>query len=123
MTVVLVEDDSLIRLAFRLELEANGATVETASDWKECLSMIDTVFPDIIISDYFTNGSTTGVDMTRTLRKRGYDCPVVIVSGEREREIVAFEKKRGNLPDNMAFLTKPTSMTKALRAARSLQAA
>ena len=90
MTRGLVADDSeTILLLLRTRLEMEGYEVFTAADGQEAIEKLAEIDagqePDLILLDAMMP-RMSGLDVLRTLRDRGSDTPVLIVSAHREQE-------------------------------------
>ena len=80
---VLVVDDNPDVLALEVErLEWLGCRVVTCASPREALRHLDADASriDVVLTDYAI-GEQTGLDLTRTLRERGLETPVIVMSG------------------------------------------
>ena len=99
MTRVLVADDSeTILLLLRTRLEMEGYEVFTAADGQEAIEKLAEIDagqePDLILLDAMMP-RMSGLDVLRTLRDRGSDTPVLIVSAHREQETLNLAEQLG----------------------------
>jgi DNA-binding response OmpR family regulator len=99
MTRVLVADDSeTILLLLRTRLEMEGYEVFTAADGQEAIEKLAEIDagqePDLILLDAMMP-RMSGLDVLRTLRDRGSDTPVLIVSAHREQETLNMAEQLG----------------------------
>lgn len=94
--VVLVEDEVLIRLYTKRQLEKYGVDVvgETGSG-DDVSGILESVQPDLIFMDIRIEGDRDGIQVARELMPR-YKIPVVFVS--------AYEIGVNNLPTGKMFL-------------------
>src|SRR5438067_10851635 len=76
--VLVVEDDSSLRLLCRVNLELEGFDVREASTLAEAEAALADGRPDVVFLDMHLQGATT-YDLLRRLRAEGI--PVAIVSG------------------------------------------
>ncbi|HUH13938.1 MAG TPA: response regulator [Longimicrobiales bacterium] len=88
-TILLVEDDALLRQAFRLLLEDAGYRCREAGSAAETLRLIDEEIPSLVLLDLGLP-DLPGLELTRRLREdaRTADIPVVALTGragEHER--------------------------------------
>jgi signal transduction histidine kinase/DNA-binding response OmpR family regulator len=110
LTVLLVEDEALVRMATAELLAGEGHSVHEAGSVAEA-EAIDTVSPDILVADIeLPDGD--GVALARKLRARFPSLGVIIASGRRPQP----------LPANITWLDKPYDLPQlraAIRAALS----
>jgi DNA-binding NtrC family response regulator len=82
MTVLVVEDEVLIRLDLADRLRAEGYTVVEASNGDEALVVMNTVSTvALIISDVRMPGKTDGVGLAALVKQRSPQTKVVLISG------------------------------------------
>lgn len=83
-TVLVVEDDELVRQALVGLLQSWGITVAEASDLKSAQSVIDRgVVPTLIISDYRLKEPLNGILVVAGLREQlGFAVPACLISGD-----------------------------------------
>jgi DNA-binding NtrC family response regulator len=79
--ILLVEDELLIRLMLADELREAGHHVIEACDADEAVIILQTVTPDLIISDVRMPGSMDGMGLLALVRKSRPELPVIITSG------------------------------------------
>jgi DNA-binding response OmpR family regulator len=82
-TVLVVDDDSLVRKAVRLTCEAEGYDVTEVERGAEALGAVEAVRPDIVLLDLMMP-DLSGFDICRDLRRAGHRMPVVILSAKNE---------------------------------------
>jgi two-component system phosphate regulon response regulator OmpR len=80
VNVLVVDDEAAIRQVFARVLTEQGYRVQTASDAKTALSMLEESSFAAVISDIRMPGMS-GIDLARELRARKLDVPVVVVTG------------------------------------------
>ncbi len=112
--VLVVDDEESLRLTFQMFLSREGyGPVETASTYGEALSLIETQKYDLIVSDIVMDGGS-GIDLLRTVKDQGLECPVVMVTGYPNINTAA-EAVRLSAFD---YLAKPVKKEDLLRTAR-----
>jgi len=79
--ILLVEDRKINRKLVKLMLEDMGYSVETAANGKECLDLLDHIYPDAILMD-MQMPIMDGYAATRTIRKSNIwqDVPVIALT-------------------------------------------
>ncbi|MEO7469644.1 MAG: response regulator, partial [Sphingobium limneticum] len=114
-TVLLVEDEAMVRAVAERALTRQGYTVLTAENGEAALELLEkTGKPDLLISDVVMP-SMDGPTMVRHVRKRYPDLPILFMSGYAEEQL----RKSIDL-DNVAFLPKPFSVQQLAEAARAI---
>jgi signal transduction histidine kinase/CheY-like chemotaxis protein len=85
-TVLLVEDEPLVRELTAQALEERGYRVQTAPTADQALEMLrGGLAADVVLSDIVMPGIRSGVDLVRTLRVLKPTLPVVLASGHPVR--------------------------------------
>lgn len=103
-TVFVVDDDPAIRKSLRWLIESVGLKVQThelASDFLESYSPES---PGCLVLDVRIPGMS-GLELQEKLRERGYDIPVILVSGYGDVPMAVRAMKAGAVD----FLEKPVS--------------
>jgi DNA-binding response OmpR family regulator len=91
--VLLVEDDSTVRLTTRRLLERAGFRVEVAHDGEEAWRRLqDAEVVDIVMTDLLMP-RLSGGDLVRRVRGRHPQLPVLIVSAHPDRDWVGIEAR------------------------------
>ena len=80
--VAIIEDDQAISQMYRIKFEAEGYTVETASNGKLGLALAESMKPDIILLDLMMP-EMTGDEMLTAMRK---NIKVIILTNTGEQE-------------------------------------
>ncbi|HET9458623.1 MAG TPA: response regulator [Sphingomicrobium sp.] len=112
-TVLLVEDEPMVRAVAERALTRHGYTVITANNGEEALDVIargDEI--SLLISDVVMPGMD-GPTMVAEARKSRPDLPILFMSGYAEEQL----RKSIDL-DKVAFLPKPFSVQELAQAAR-----
>lgn len=78
--IVLAEDQAMVlgALAALLELEEDLEVVGRAKDGREALNLIETLQPDVVLTDIEMPG-TSGLDLARNLQDRDAPSPGVVI--------------------------------------------
>jgi CheY-like chemotaxis protein len=97
-TVLLVDDEELVRMSTAHMLSELGFRVVEASSAQEALRLVDegTNF-SLLVTDHLMPGMT-GVELVRTLQERGNSVPALVISGYTEV---------GDVAPDLALLVKP----------------
>ena len=112
ITILLVEDDSLLREAFRMLLEDAGYDVKEAGSAAEALAAVDPTPPALVLLDLGLP-DRSGLDVVRELRARTdmRSVPIVALTGRSGPD----ERKRCLEAGCSDFLAKPVEPFELLR--------
>ncbi|MFA5988598.1 MAG: response regulator [Sphingomonas sp.] len=114
-TILLVEDEDMVRAVAERALTRQGYTVLTAEHGEAALEVLaQHPRPDLLISDVVMP-MMDGPTMVRHARARYPDLPILFMSGYAEEQL----RKSIDL-DNVAFLAKPFSVQQLAQAARDI---
>jgi two-component system, cell cycle response regulator DivK len=111
-TILLVEDDSLLRHAFRLLLEDAGYRIAEAGTASEAVAKAMAATPDLILLDLGLPDAP-GLDVARTLRlhEPTQDTPIIALTGR-----VGADEKRACIEAGCTgYLTKPIEPKELIR--------
>ena len=112
-TILLVEDEDMVRAVAERALTRQGYTVLTANDGEQGLEVLaNTDRIDLLISDVVMP-NMDGPSMVAAARRARPDLPVLFMSGYAEEQL----RKSIDIP-NVAFLPKPFSVSQLAEAAR-----
>ncbi len=112
-TVLLVEDEDMVRAVAERALTRQGYQVLSADNGEAALELLaKSGRPDLLISDVVMP-TMDGPTMVRHVRERYPDLPVLFMSGYAEEQL----RKSIDL-DHVAFLPKPFSVQQLAEAAR-----
>jgi two-component system cell cycle sensor histidine kinase/response regulator CckA len=112
-TVLLVEDEPMVRNVAERALTRHGYTVITADNGEEALEIVARGEPiDLLISDVVMPGMD-GPTVVREARKSRPDLKILFMSGYAEEQL----RKSIDI-ENVNFLAKPFSVTELAEAAR-----
>jgi DNA-binding response OmpR family regulator len=79
-TVLVVDDDTLVRETIRLLLEDHGFRVVTATDGDDGLRKFRQIAPDVVLADIIMPNKE-GIAMIRELRRERSDARIIAMSG------------------------------------------
>jgi CheY-like chemotaxis protein len=108
LKIVLAEDEVLIALATRMELEDRGHQVFFARDGQEALEIARGLGTfDAVVTD-MQMPRMNGEELVRRLRADHQDLPIVLVSANVSSATASALRE---LPGPLSFFTKPYSVT------------
>jgi two-component system nitrogen regulation response regulator NtrX len=113
-TVLIVDDESAIRESLRMVLEYEGLKVLEASSGDQGLQQVRRVQPDAVLLD-IKMPELDGLQVLELLRERGYEMPVIIITGHGDIE-TAIEATRKGAFD---FFEKPLQRDRVLLSLRN----
>lgn len=115
-TLLVVEDDPAMLIAFRDILERSGYSVSTASNGNDALVALQEEVPDLIMSDISMPGMD-GIELYKAVRQRpsGAAIPFIFVTARGTREDI-FAAKALGVDD---YITKPVTSHELLSAVRA----
>jgi two-component system cell cycle sensor histidine kinase/response regulator CckA len=112
-TVLLVEDEDMVRAVAERALTRQGYTVLTAENGEVALELIaQHPRPDLLVSDVVMP-AMDGPTMARRIRQRYPDLPILFMSGYAEEQL-----RRSIDIENVGFIPKPFSVQQLAEAAR-----
>ncbi len=113
-SILVVDDEASIRDSLRMILEFEGYRVETAGSGIEALRIARDRPPDAILLD-LRMPEMDGLEAFRQLRERGYDMPVIVVSGHADVATAVEATRRGAFD----FFQKPLERDRILLSLRN----
>ena len=115
LTVLLVDDEEDAREALRLILQQNGMLVTTASSAREAFELVESLQPDILLSDIAMPGED-GLSLIRRVRKlpfdRGGQVPAIALSAYAAAE----DRRKALLAGFQRHIPKPVDPAHLLAA-------
>jgi len=102
-TILIVDDDKDLAGSQKLLLEDSGYEVEVAYSMEEALSRLQTIKPDLILSDLMMEHFDTGFILGKKVRDLpGYEnIPIIIQTGASKKIGFTFDS---SLPDTKKWL-------------------
>ena len=79
-TILTIDDDSDIRAALRVVLQAEGFSVGEAASAEEGIKVARSIQPDAVVVDLMMERVDSGQHVARQLRDSGYDKPIYQLS-------------------------------------------
>ncbi len=115
-TILLVEDEPLLRAMARQVLEGRGYTVLEAADGRTALELWERLGEkvDLVLTDMIMPGGYTGAELVEQLRRRRPELKVLLMSGY-PGEVATYEKR---LQPGDRILAKPFGPVTLLQAVR-----
>jgi two-component system, response regulator PdtaR len=100
-TVLVVDDEPLLRMDVAATLEEAGCHVLEAANADEALQMMEgAAHIDLLVTDVQMPGSMDGIQLSAAVHLRWPDTEVMVTSGR-------IQPRAHELPPNVRFLAKP----------------
>ncbi len=113
-TVLVVDDEKAIRDSLRMILEYEGYQVEEAPGGAQALARVADRPPDAVLLD-IKMPEMDGLELLRAFRERGYDMPVLMISGHADVTTAVEATRRGAFD----FFEKPLQRDRVLLSLRN----
>src|SRR3954471_17437129 len=112
--VLVVDDEAAIRDSLHMILEYEGYRVEEAANGSQALSKVADRAPDAVVLD-IKMPEMDGLELLKALRERGYDMPVLMISGHADVATAVEATRRGAFD----FFEKPLQRERILVSLRN----
>jgi two-component system nitrogen regulation response regulator NtrX len=112
--VLVVDDEKAIRDSLRMILEYEGYRVEEAGGGAEALARVASQAPDAVVLD-IKMPEMDGLEVLRVLGARGYEMPVLVISGHGDVATAVEATRRGAFD----FFEKPLQRERVLLSLRN----
>jgi len=101
--IIIVEDEAIISLGYRMQLQRLGFEVlGIARSFEQAMELLAKDRPDIILMDIYLRGSKTGLELAQEIHTVD-PIPILFLSASTSPEIIeAIQKLKG-----CNYLTKP----------------
>ena len=103
--ILIVEDDQKLNKLFSTVLNRNGYQTFSAFDGAQALSLLETEYVDLIISDIMMP-EIDGYELTRSLRESNYTVPILMITAKDTFE----DKEKGFLSGTDDYMVKPVNV-------------
>jgi len=119
VTRVLVIDDQtsyVDAFGLALSLTPDFELVGRAADAEEGIKVCLKVMPDLVVTDYRLPGGATGTTVAETLREKGFNSPILVLTGFMAPQVV----REAEEIDDLHAISKNTPMTSIVNAMRQV---
>ena len=106
---LVVEDDAKLRSLFCTVLTNNGYLALPAESGEKALSLLDSEYVDLIISDIMMSGMD-GYELIDHLRTSGFTMPILIITAKERFE----DKQRGFQAGRDDYMVKPIDVNEVV---------
>jgi len=105
-TILIVEDEDLLREGVQEVLEIQGYFVIGAGDGLEALQWLSETHVDLVVTD-LVMPNMDGVDFVAKLRETHPNLPVIVASGSSNSVMARYGLQSINIPGANARISKP----------------
>lgn len=113
-TVLIADDDALVRIVLRAALERYGFRVVSAESGSKALELLPATAPDLVILDARMPGLTLDETLERVQPSPNTGPPVLVLSGQLEPIPQAHGPRRGQLGKPVELATLLAEMDRLL---------
>ena len=103
-SVLLVEDDSLMRTALAAGLSHHGLDVTAVGDARSAMTAFATTSPDVAVLDLHLGTGPTGIDLAVGMRERAPDVGLVLLTSFTDPRLL--RTSLDSIPAGMLYLVK-----------------
>jgi len=109
LSVLVAEDEAMMLKAIAFKLQKEGYTVQTASDGKEAIALLETGSFDLLVSDIMMPFAS-GLELVTAIKERGLKTKTLLLSalGQENTVLKAFSLGADD------YMTKPFSPNELL---------
>ncbi|MBE9504795.1 MAG: sigma 54-interacting transcriptional regulator [Proteobacteria bacterium] len=112
-SVLVVDDEKILRYTFSEFLEEGGYAVTTAENYDDALGKLEKPAFDLVITDIILGGKT-GIDLLQKIKEMELACPVIVLTGYPDVETATEAVRLGAFN----YLSKPVDQEMLLNAVR-----
>ncbi len=117
LRILLVEDDEddyALTLSLLSDIRADGYELDWVRDYDSALNQATPDCYDICLLDYRL-GAHDGVELMGELRSRGYTCPMILLTGQGDKEIDNLAMKAGASDYLVKGQINPDNLERSIR--------
>lgn len=105
MTILVADDDPVIRKLFEKRLENAGYEVTVASDGLEAARLLDATTFDVVITDLVMPGDIGGIELLKIAKEKSVDIEVIVITAHSSIDTAVDAMKKGAVD----YLEKPVN--------------
>ena len=114
-TILIVDDEKMIRDLLRATLEREGYNTATVESGIDALKILDSRHIDAVMSDIQMEGMS-GVELLKTIKSKYKNLPVMMITGHSNK----YSKTDMNLAGAAGYVTKPFKNLEILEAVQKI---
>jgi PAS domain S-box-containing protein len=108
--ILVIDDDEQIIRTFSAYLKNQNYVIHGASDYNSALDVLSDKVIDVIFADIFLDDHS-GIDILREVKKRGFEIPVIMITGEPDVDTASASVRLGAFD----YITKPVNRDTFIR--------
>lgn len=105
MTILVADDDPVIRKLFEKRLTKEGYEVTVASDGAQAARLLDTTSFDVVITDLVMPGDIGGIELLNIAKEKSVDIEVIVITAHSSVDTAVDAMKKGAVD----YLEKPVN--------------
>lgn len=103
MTILIADDDPVIRKLFEKRLKKEGYEVTVAADGTEAARLLDATSFDVVITDLVMPGDIGGIELLKIAKEKSVDIEVIVITAHSSVDTAVDAMKKGAVD----YLEKP----------------
>ncbi len=103
MSILVADDDPVIRRLLEKRLDENGYEVTVASDGMEAARLLDSKHFDVVITDLVMPGDIGGIELLQVVKNRDISTEVIVITAYSSIDTAVDAMKKGAVD----YLEKP----------------
>jgi DNA-binding response OmpR family regulator len=117
--ILIVDDDPDVVEVAKVLLEKEGHEIASAGTRTDGLDQVEAFGPDLLVLDVMMDEPDDGLYMAQELRRKGFDRPILMISGISRITGMDFDRDDEMVPVN-AFMEKPLEPDAFLKHVKAL---
>ena len=105
MTILVADDDPVIRKLFEHRLKKGGYQVTVAVDGSEAARLLDATKFDVVITDLVMPGAIGGLELLNIAKEKSIDSAVIVITAHSSVDTAVDAMKKGAID----YLEKPVN--------------
>jgi len=105
MTILIADDDPVIRKLFEKRLTREGYGVTVASDGTEAARLLDAMSFDVVITDLVMPGEIGGIELLNIAKEKNIEIDVIVITAHSSVDTAVDAMKKGAVD----YLEKPVN--------------
>lgn len=105
MTILVADDDPVIRKLFNKRISDEGYEVTVAADGAEAARLLDAIPFDVVITDLVMPGEIGGIELLKIAKEKSADIEVIVITAHSSVDTAVDAMKKGAVD----YLEKPVN--------------
>ncbi len=95
MTILVADDDPVIRKLFKSRISDGGYEVTVAADGTEAAELLNTLSFDVVITDLVMPGEIDGIELLKKAKEKSRDIAVIVITAHSSVDTAVDAMKKG----------------------------